>query len=556
MQQAQHTLSATNNQNRFLAIEVSDHGFGIPVECVREIIYHNTINPLPQTPDFVRGVTLIREQTIPVLDLNMLLGGEKQTPIHHESCFITIQLSDATGKVTQVCLLADRILQTYKIDQQAVDTPPIIGNEAVVSYVMGVARVADRNFVLLDPARLISPYVETVSDYITYDDTTAVDETSQHDAPAAARHTEKTEQNNKFLSVVVDDNEYAFPLSTVSHITDKSGLTDFVDNDVPDMLYGAAIFNNKPLAIVRLNDFLSHQGDINEQNISPVQPEISDNLREVVVVVEFHLGLLGIVVDRIGRTYDSHAKLKQNAFCTDLDRNRIKSLGFIDSDSGSIEAIEPSGILTSAEQQVIDSWMKCVERMIDMSESKAKSSNKKEKEQQANPLAQFAGSYLVVQVGKDLIGLNSADVDEVLSYADLIPLKGGPSWFTGLLDLRQSTYPVIDLHTKLDIEPLPSSTDDRNVLVMIKHNQQKLGLLVDKIIHSTHITSEQVCSTEHSTLFVNPEALHAVAEVDQSLIHIINLHQVIDADEVSARRLLDELNEQSEQQDVKASSIQ
>ncbi len=129
MPQAQNILSQKEGQTKFLALEVGGYGFGIPISSVSEIIYYTKINPLPQTPDFVRGVALIRQETIPVLDLNMLLGGDQETRIHHESCFITVQLEDSSGRLMQVCLLADRILQTYKVDNKSVGMPPVIGDE-------------------------------------------------------------------------------------------------------------------------------------------------------------------------------------------------------------------------------------------------------------------------------------------------------------------------------------------------------------------------------------------------------------------------------------------
>lgn len=552
MQNIQNTATHDlTTQNKFLAIEVNEHGFGVPINSVREIVYHTTINPLPQTPDFVRGVALIRQDTIPVLDLNMLLGGGQATRIHDESCFIVVQLADSSGRLTPICLLADRILQTYKVDSNSVDTPPVIDNEAVVNYVMGVGRIAERIFVLIDPAQLITPFLDAVTPYLTHSGETATDGLESSSEPEITEPNLvafSRRSNNKYLSVFIGSDEYAFPLSAVLQVFNKSELTDYADKDIPDVLAGAAILDNKPIGVVSLSDVIARDAAehaATESAAHAAPPAHEKTSREVVVLVDYGDRLFGITVDRIGKTYDNDAELKQNSFCTDLQRKRINSLGFIDNEDGSIEVIDPTGLLTEEERELIDTWMRCIDRIIDMAETRKTAEADNNDSEASSPLARFAKSYLVVQVGKDKLGLDSANVDEVLSYAELLPLKGGPKWFSGLLDLRHNTYPVVDLHIKLDIPAITTSQDDRNVLVMMQYGEQKVGLLVDKILHSTQVGIDRIHGAERSTLVVVPEALHAVADTDQGLVHIIDLPKVMESDELSARHLLEALNKQA-----------
>ena len=554
MHQAQNVLSIEEGQNRFLAIEVNGHGFGIPIESVREIVYYSSINPLPQAPHFVRGVALIRQETIPVLDLNILLGGDKHTAIHHESCFIVLQLADDSGRRTRICLLAERILQTYKINIESVDAAPTIGDDSVVNYILGVARVAEQIFVLIDPAKLISPLLENVQPYVAYSvqaDESNLTELIPDKNPSSGHAIHKNQY--KFLSVFINEDEYAIPLSSVSQVINKSSLSNFINNDVPDVLFSAAVFTNKPLGLLRLSTVISRtqtepEEDEGEKN-NITQAIATDSTREVVVLIKFYRGFLGIIVDRIGATYESDSDLQKNSFCTGLKRNRIKSLGFIEKNEGSIEVIDPTSVLTKVEQTGIESWMSCIDRMITMSESKQAASAEPAKDETANPFAVFAGSYLLVQVGDELVGLNNTDVDEVLTYAELIPLNNGPDWFSGLLELRQHTYPIIDLHIKLDVNPSAQSEGMRKVLVMIKYGQKKLGLLVDKVIHSIHLDSAQLYGPERSKLMIKPSALDAVAEFEQQWVHIINLQNVIQQEQLSTRNLLEELNHQAETND-------
>lgn len=529
----------TARQQKFLAVEVSGHGYGIPTECVKEIVYHSRINPLPQTPAFVRGVTLIRNETMPVLDLNILLGKEELTVIHNESCFIVIQLANKSGSLTQICLLADRILQTYKIDSDDVDGIPQIDSRTIVEYVKGVARFDDEIFIVIEPSGLISPYLDEINAYEVY-------KGEQNHSLEVIEDNSNTvkkqkDQVNKYLSASVNAEEYAIPLNNVYQVVGKKDLEKYSDDDLPGFLTSATIINKKAVGIIRLRDVLEEN-----ENSKADDVETSDEGQEVVILVDFDDSMLGIVVDKIGRTYETHEALKQHSLCSDLNRNRIKSLGFIESDSGSIEVIEPTGVLLDSEKNEVQSWMGCVGRMLNMSDLHNKVNDKDEQKTANNPYAKYADSYLVVEVGEHLVAIKNDDVDEVLTFDDLIPLSNGPSWFMGLLDLRKSTYPVINMLLRLDVDEVVSHADEQHkVLVMIKNKGEKIALYVNRIVNSSHINETQLQSAEHSELYLNNEALFATAKLDAGCVHVINMEKIVSDEEISARRLLNELQAQS-----------
>ena len=521
---------------KFLAVEVLGHGYGIPIESVKEIVYHTSLNPLPQTPDFVRGVSLIRNETMPVLDLNILLGKEEVTPIHNESCFIVVQLMSNNGKLTYVCLLADRILQTYKIDRDDVENIPKIDNQAIVEYVRGVARFDNNVYIVIEPAGLISPYIDKLSNYDVYQGNK-----NEDDQDTTAQKQNKNRLNNgaqatKYISVHVHTEEYAIPLTNVFQIVCINELEEFSDDDVPDFLTRASIINNKVIGIIRLKDILSK----NKDDIHDVESEkIID--KEVVVIVYFEESMLGIIVDKIGHTYEVYEKIKKNSLCTDLVRDRVKSLGFIDSENGSIEVIEPGGLLIDSERSQFIDWIGCMEAVLNLSSLNDQEEELQQQKEKDNPLTQYAGSYLVVQVGEHLLGIKNDNIDEVLTFDQLIPLSNSPAWFMGLIDLRKNTYPVIDLHSRLDIPYEKNVNEKHKVVVVVKHQNNKVALHVLRVVNSSQINQKQLHSPEKSDLCLNRGSLFAIAELDMGLVHIVNMEKIISYEEISSRRLLEEL---------------
>jgi len=498
----------------FLAIEVGNFDYGIPVECVREIVYQVKLNPLPQTPDFVRGVAVIRDDAIPVLDLNILLGGKQPTRIHEESCYIIIQLADCNQALTQVCLLADQIFQTYKINIDDIDAPPAITEDKLINYVLGVSRIHDHVLILFEPADLISPFLNSVTPYVTYTDAS----TASDDDEAKAR-----KAKNRYLSIYANEEEFAFPLPAISQVINTSSINHHIDEDIPEFVSQAGIYNDQLIVTVSLAEVTA---TTNNQ-----QSPVSHSSRDVVVLVELRNGLMGIVVSHIGESYESEVEPQKNSICSDLQRSRINSLGFIKKGDESIEIINPFGFFSNQELVTLDAWMQNINRIMTTSNSGQEDETADGDE--VGPYAQYAGSYLVTQVGEYFIGLDNRYVDEVLSYKEILPMKNGPHWFPGVIDLRDKTYPVIDLHKKFDLGPVEKHPHHRNVLVMIRNNDHKVGLMVDKVMHSVAITDKQLSGNDNSNLYIIPEALNATADTSEGIVHIIDLVSVIELPEVS-----------------------
>lgn len=86
---------------------------------------------------------------------------------------------------------------------------------------------------------------------------------------------------------------------------------------------------------------------------------------------------------------------------------------------------------------------------------------------------------LSFHVGNQEYAIDIISVREIRSWSAATPLPHAPPHVRGVINLRGTVLPIVDLATRLGIEA--SSKTDRNVIVVVQRGDDMAGLLVDAV---------------------------------------------------------------------------
>ena len=148
------TKKGTAKGSKFLTFKLADHSYGVNVLQIREIIRVMEITPLPQMPEYVRGVINLRGRVIPVVDLRLKFS----MPIkeHDErTCIIVVQITSAAGGVLPMGLFVDAVEEVVNISEEDLEPAPEFGTTMESSCIQGLAKVKGVVKTLLDIDRVI-----------------------------------------------------------------------------------------------------------------------------------------------------------------------------------------------------------------------------------------------------------------------------------------------------------------------------------------------------------------------------------------------------------------
>ena len=122
---------------------------------VREIIRLCDITPVPQMPDYIKGVLNLRGKIIPVADLRVKfrLASTENTDL---TCIVVVQVSLADQSSTLMGLIVDAVEEVANLTAADIEPTPDFGGDVQADYILGMAKVKGQVKALLDIDAVVS----------------------------------------------------------------------------------------------------------------------------------------------------------------------------------------------------------------------------------------------------------------------------------------------------------------------------------------------------------------------------------------------------------------
>ncbi|MBN1616452.1 MAG: purine-binding chemotaxis protein CheW [Spirochaetales bacterium] len=140
--------------SRYLNFSLDKESYCMEILKVKELMGMTDITPLPQTPDFIRGVINLRGQIIPIIDLRLKFGLEF-LPYHKRTSIIVVEV-DVDGEGMLMGLVVDSIHEVIAIPEEKIKILPYINTRVKAEYIRGVADTPEGMKIVLDVHKILS----------------------------------------------------------------------------------------------------------------------------------------------------------------------------------------------------------------------------------------------------------------------------------------------------------------------------------------------------------------------------------------------------------------
>lgn len=141
-------MSGQAGEAQFVTFSLGDEVFALPVAIVREILDYRAPFKIPNGPGYLMGLTDVRGQGVPTIDLRVRLGLAPVVPTQHTRILVVdVALAD---RGLTLGLVADRVFEVVPFSRQQIEQAPDIGVRWNSAYIAGVVRRADGFVVLID----------------------------------------------------------------------------------------------------------------------------------------------------------------------------------------------------------------------------------------------------------------------------------------------------------------------------------------------------------------------------------------------------------------------
>ncbi len=145
------------------------------------------------------------------------------------------------------------------------------------------------------------------------------------------------------------------------------------------------------------------------------------------------------------------------------------------------------------------------------------------------------GQYLTFLVAKESFAINILDVKEIIEIANVTRVPLMPDYIHGVINLRGSVVPVIDLSARLKHHCAEVSKRSCIVLVEVEvpDGAQLIGMLVDEVKEILEIPPANIQPAPDFGTDIRTDFIQAMARVDEVFIILLAINHVLSLEELS-----------------------
>ena len=133
--------------------------------------------------------------------------------------------------------------------------------------------------------------------------------------------------------------------------------------------------------------------------------------------------------------------------------------------------------------------------------------------------------FLTFTLGNEEYAIDILRVQEIRGYDQVTSIANSPPFIKGVINLRGSVLPVIDLKQRLGLAETPYTENTRIVTVNI--DDLHVGMLVDAVTEVLTIGSKPIDTKRAINDRSGSRFLSGIGNVDGRLIIMLNLEEII-----------------------------
>lgn len=145
-------MELARTSREFLAFEVADESYALPLASIREILKAPPITEIPRADYDILGIISVRGRITTVIDLRRRLQLE-ESPLTKDSRILLVDRSDEV-----IGVLVDLVHQVYRLEPEEIELSSVMGSD-VSDHFIGIGRPggegAETLLILLDPIALL-----------------------------------------------------------------------------------------------------------------------------------------------------------------------------------------------------------------------------------------------------------------------------------------------------------------------------------------------------------------------------------------------------------------
>lgn len=146
-------------------------------------------------------------------------------------------------------------------------------------------------------------------------------------------------------------------------------------------------------------------------------------------------------------------------------------------------------------------------------------------------MAALAGRYLTFGLSSEQYGLEILRVREIIGLMDIRPVPRTPEFVRGVINLRGSVIPVIDLRLKFGMSAAESTPE--TCIIVVNVEALELGIVVDRVSEVLDIAAGEIEAPPSFGAAVCTDYLLGLAKTGGHVTALLDISRVLGGQELA-----------------------
>jgi len=439
-------------ETQFVTFALMGEEFGVPIGVVKEIVRVPEATRIPQAPSFIEGVANLRGSILPIVNLRDRFGmpdGERTD----DTRAVVIEVE---GRLAG--LIVDQVSEVLRVHTDSIEPPPAVVSAAINSgYLRGVAKLNEgRRLVLLLDIQAILPSLDIAASVAHTTHGAASDVEVR-----ARRQSVETEQ---VVTFKVDNEEYALAIADVQEIIRVPDISRVPQ--APAFVEGVVSLRNRLLPIVNLRARFG-------------MPSIATDDDSRIIVVSLADAIVGVQVDAVSEVLSvpRDAVEAPPSVLSGGEAEQLRGVAKLDEGRRLIMLLDAAHVLSSVEVGMLSGLEGA---------GKVSSGGGERARRQVIDEEQFVS----FRIENEEFGVGIQQVQEIIWLTDITRVPRAPSCVEGIINLRGSVLPVIDMRKRFGLPPTQATESTSILVVDVKGH--KTGVIVDEVSEVLRLSRDAI----------------------------------------------------------------
>lgn len=155
--------------------------------------------------------------------------------------------------------------------------------------------------------------------------------------------------------------------------------------------------------------------------------------------------------------------------------------------------------------------------------------------------------YLTFSLGQEMFAVGILHIREIIEYGNVTTVPMMPSFVRGVINLRGSVVPVLDLAARFGRAPCEITRRSCIVIIELESEgeQQELGVIVDAVSEVLEIPGTEIEPAPAFGARIRTDFIAGMGKVNDSFVIILNMNNVLAVEEIAMLAQLNDAPTQS-----------